>query len=211
MEITVYLLDTNDSFYKNNPRNAKYSELFKYFCIKQHTGCHFDDIQIEKGEYGKPILQNPSDLFFNISHTEGYSVCVVSEDNIGIDIEKIEMIDLDIAKKYFASAEYQYIMKGKHNNNQLNRFFEVWTMKECYLKLLGTGIYKELDSFSITSEQNHYSIVDSTAKMNRSFSCFHDIIFGKYALSVIMEASNNDNLIVELTDITNTFNTQCIL
>ena len=53
--------------------------------------------------------------------------------NVGIDIEKVEPIDLTIAKNYFAQAEYQYIMKDNNEQAQLNRFFEVWTLKECYM------------------------------------------------------------------------------
>lgn len=210
MKITVYVLDTSAFIYQKDKRNTRYSELFKYYCIREHTGCYFDDIQFSKEEYGKPVLQMPSGIHLNISHTDGFSVCVVSDKNVGIDIEKIEAIDLDIAKKYFALTEYQYIMNAQNSDVQFNRFFEVWTMKECYLKLLGIGMYKELDSFSITPGRESYNIVETEKNMSQSFSFFHNLVFEKYALSVILETTNQ-NLVVELLDITKRFNTEFIL
>ncbi|WP_057511659.1 4'-phosphopantetheinyl transferase family protein [Staphylococcus sp. NAM3COL9] len=210
MKITVYVLNTSAFIYQKDKRNTRYSELFKYYCIREHTGCYFDDIQFSKEEYGKPVLQMPSGIHLNISHTDGFSVCVVSDKNVGIDIEKIEAIDLDIAKKYFALTEYQYIMNAQNSDVQFNRFFEVWTMKECYLKLLGIGMYKELDSFSITPGRESYNIVETEKNMSQSFSFFHNLVFEKYALSVILETTNQ-NLVVELLDITKRFNTEFIL
>ena len=54
------------------------------------------------------------------------------------------------------------IQQRQDNNEQaqLNRFFEVWTLKECYIKMLGTGIYKALDSFSITPEGHTYKMIE---------------------------------------------------
>ncbi|MEK4562925.1 4'-phosphopantetheinyl transferase superfamily protein [Staphylococcus sp. FSL K6-3157] len=210
MKITVYVLDTCSFIYQNDKRNTRYSELFKYYCIREHTGHHFDDIQFSKEEYGKPVLHMPSGIHLNVSHTDGFSVCVVSDKNVGIDIEKIEAIDLDIAKKYFALTESQYIMNAQNSDVQFNRFFEVWTMKECYLKLLGIGMYKELDSFSITPGRESYNIVETGKDMSQIFSFFHNLVFEKYALSVILEATNQ-NLVVELLDITKRFNTEFIL
>lgn len=98
VEVTVYLLDTSDSIYQNKRRNAKYSELFKCFCVKAATGHEIDDIAFKTGDYGKPLLYRPYNRHLNISHTDGFSVCIVSDMNVGIDIEKVEPIDLTIAK-----------------------------------------------------------------------------------------------------------------
>lgn len=209
MEVTVYLLDTSDSIYQNKRCNAKYSELFKCFCVKAATGHEIDDIAFKTGDYGKPLLYRPYNKHLNISHTDGFSVCIVSDMNVGIDIEKVEPIDLTIAKNYFAQAEYQYIMKDNNEQAQLNRFFEVWTLKECYIKMLGTGIYKALDSFSITPEGHTYKMIELVNNQEQRLSSFHKLLFNQYALSIILETANQD-IKVNFTDITHTFNAECI-
>ncbi|MBO1919797.1 hypothetical protein J4710_02590 [Staphylococcus xylosus] len=56
----------------------------------------FEHIQFGENAHGKPILNSPKETHINVSHTDGCSVCVVSD--VGVDVEKIETIDLDIAK-----------------------------------------------------------------------------------------------------------------
>lgn len=209
MEVTVYILDTSDSIYQNKQRNAKYSEMFKCFCVNAATGHKINEIEFKKGDYGKPLLYRPYNKYLNISHTDGFSVCIVSDMNVGIDIEKVEPIDLTIAKNYFAQAEYQYIMNGCNDQEQLNRFFEVWTLKECYIKMLGTGIYKALDSFSITPEHQTYKMIELVNNQVQDLASFHRLLFKQYALSIILETANED-IKVNFTDITHTFNTECI-
>ena len=72
VEVTVYLLDTSDSIYQNKRCNAKYSELFKCFCVKAATGHEIDDIAFKTGDYGKPLLYRPYNKHLNISHTDGF-------------------------------------------------------------------------------------------------------------------------------------------
>lgn len=207
---TIYVLNTQGYDYQNLKRHPQYSKWFKYYCIRAHSGMQFEHIQFGENAHGKPILNSPKETHINVSHTDGCSVCVVSDTNVGVDVEKIETIDLDIAKKYFALLEYRYINDAQSSISRFNRFFEVWTMKECYLKLLGIGMYKALDSFSITPVQGRYQLVETEDEMMHRCSFFHDIVYGKYALSVILDIDNHD-LDVELLDITKNFNTEFIL
>ncbi|MDE9438650.1 4'-phosphopantetheinyl transferase superfamily protein [Staphylococcus xylosus] len=62
--------------------------------------------------------------------------------------------------------------------SRFNRFFEVWTMKECYLKLLGIGMYKALDSFSITPVQGRYQLVETEDEMMHRCSFFMILCMG---------------------------------
>lgn len=210
VKITIYVLNTQNFDYHNLKRHPKYSKWFKYYCVRAHTGMQFEHIQFDENTHGKPLLKLPKDIHINVSHTDGYSVCVVSDTNVGVDVEKIENIDLDIAQKYFALLEYRYITEAQSTISQFNRFFEVWTMKECYLKLLGMGMYKPLDSFSITPVQGRYQLIETEDEVIQRCSFFHEIFYGKYALSVILDVDNHD-LEVEMLDITKNFNTEFIL
>ncbi len=51
-------------------------------------------------------------------------------------------------------------------------------MKECYLKLLGIGMYKALDSFSITPVQGRYQLVETEDEMMHRCSFFMILCMG---------------------------------
>jgi hypothetical protein len=55
---------------------------------------------------------------------------------------------LRLAKRFFHPEEQDYLF-GATTNEQATRFFDIWTKKESYLKYQGTGIDRDLGSFSV--------------------------------------------------------------
>ncbi len=103
-----------------------------------------NEIAILKDTHGKPYIENRPDFHFNISNSYDLQIIAVSDTPIGVDVEKIRPVNQKAAKR-FCEDEYQYILK----QNSDYAFIEIWTKKEAYLKLLGTGIAGGLDSFSV--------------------------------------------------------------
>lgn len=96
--------------------------------------------------YGKPFLSN--NVYFNLSHSGEYTVLAVSDHLVGIDIEKHETIDFfEIAKISFHPDEIQLLTTAK---DTVSTFYSLWTLKESYIKYLGTGFSLESASFSIS-------------------------------------------------------------
>jgi len=106
------------------------------------------NIHFRSNTYGKPYLSGQSDFHFNISHSGSWVVMIWGEDAVGIDIEKVREIDIGVAERFFSSDEYMDIM-SKPKDEQREYFYELWTLKESYIKALGTGLSTPLDSFSI--------------------------------------------------------------
>lgn len=101
----------------------------------------------KKGKYGKVYLSNYPHIYFNLSHSKNIAVCVISDKEVGIDIENINYnIDLNIAKYYFYNSEYENIRKSK---NPQEEFFKYWVLKESYMKYTGLGFNLNLNSFEI--------------------------------------------------------------
>src|SRR5699024_6092340 len=91
-------------------------------------------IKLSKNEYGKPLLKNYPSYEFNISHSGDYVLCAVDNKPVGIDIEKIKYIDFEsLAKSFFTVNEFNYIV-NQNCKFPLNRFYEIWTLKESYIK-----------------------------------------------------------------------------
>ncbi len=96
--------------------------------------------------HGKPYLKYYSDVHFNLSHSQSYVACAVSDTPVGVDIEYIHNIDLNLAKQFFYGKEYDYIL---NNSNKNKAFFELWVLKESYMKMTGLGFRLALDEFCI--------------------------------------------------------------
>lgn len=124
------------------------------------------DWRFEKGEKDKPeILNPPLPLRFNLSHTKGLIICAVTlEDDIGCDVEDTTRSNdvLAIANRYFSATETKELF-SLPKEQQRNRFFDYWTLKESYIKALGLGLAIPLKDFS-------FNISDEPIEKNTTFT-----------------------------------------
>lgn len=133
----------SDKYLKLNDKKLSLGAeiLLKHALSK--IGIHDPLFSVEK--YGKPFLSNYPHIHFNISHSMDYVVCAVSDSPVGVDMEHIQGMDDDVAKHYFSGSEYEYILK----RNKKEAFFELWVLKESYMKMTGLGFHLALDEFAI--------------------------------------------------------------
>ena len=117
-----------------------------------------DEIMVAKN--GKPHFTRTR-MSFNISHSGNYVVIVVSDFNIGIDIQRMEKHNHLIAEKNFCANDCAYINENDNYEIQRQRFHEIWTIKEAYLKNIGIGLRKPLNSFEIDLSHGNPRIIDN--------------------------------------------------
>ena len=100
-------------------------------------------------------LHNNKDVcFFNISHSGDYVAVVVGDAPAGIDVEYKDDKLFKVTGRFFTSAENDYIVKDDVADDEKQcRFRDVWTMKEAFLKCVGTGINVSLKSFEGVVDQ----------------------------------------------------------
>ncbi len=95
------------------------------------------EIDIKVSPDGKPYLEgNP--VYFSISHSGNRVCCVVADTPVGIDVEQIRNISLNCAERICTKNELNYLYSGKNEEEQLYRFFVIWTRKEAFFKAVGT-------------------------------------------------------------------------
>ena len=101
---------------------------------------------------GKPHVAHPElevSPHINLSHTHGALLCGLSFDGeLGVDIENSSReVDLEkLALRCFTSHERDWIEEAP---TPRDGFFRAWTLKEAYLKAIGTGIRTPLQSIAI--------------------------------------------------------------
>ena len=106
------------------------------------------DLVFRRTDFGKPYLTGYPSFQYNIAHTRDALVVGISQEAVGIDIEKVRPADLRIAKRFFTPHEVAWIVAEEQAVDA--RFYEIWTKKEAYLKWLGKGLCIPLSSFDVT-------------------------------------------------------------
>ena len=125
--------------------------------------------EVEAPPMKKPRLKDTPDFHFNLSHCGQWAVIAYDSAPVGIDVEQIvwDSGKEKIVCRFFAEDEQEYVFDGGEQSSA-ERFFQIWTAKESYLKYLGTGLLKSLTSFSvlqITTPQKHHYLLDGGYSM----------------------------------------------
>ena len=139
-----------------------------------------EKIKVLKTKEGKPYIEGFPDYHISISHCDGIIAFASDSSPIGIDIEgKRRKFEL-ISKRFFTPHEYKKIIDSKMPEDE---FLMVWTRKEAYVKLTGTGLKTPLDSFDV------YDTSPETCTYNtREYISLRT--GGKYICSVAYNTSN---------------------
>lgn len=98
------------------------------------------DWRFTLGGRGKPVIAGPpgsAPLWFNLSHTDGTSMCAVTGagPDIGIDVEQIARGDnaLDVAEQFYSAAEVNalHMLPASERGEA---FMRLWALKESLAK-----------------------------------------------------------------------------
>lgn len=111
------------------------------------------EFEVVKDPGGKPRIAGQDRFYYNLSHSGNRVVIAWGDSPVGVDVQQMHMDSgrEDLAMRFFTEHEQTYIFDSPDNRSE--RFFRVWTGKESYLKYLGTGLRKSLNSFSIFSAE----------------------------------------------------------
>jgi 4'-phosphopantetheinyl transferase len=128
------------------------AHALKRSLLSRYLSCGPDELSFEVGEYGRPELRGSTGLRFNLTHTQGLVACVIHDErDCGVDAEwRGRTPNLPaLTKRCFVPAEAEGI---DAQPDPLRRFFELWTLKESYIKARGMGMTLPLRGFWFTGE-----------------------------------------------------------
>jgi 4'-phosphopantetheinyl transferase len=114
----------------------------------EKEGISYRDASFGEGINGKPFLRG-HDLFFSLTHTGELAVCVLSDCEVGADIEQLSRFDradgarLDrIARRIMTEEEGRLWRKDPTGEALVH----MWTKKESCAKYTGAGLACDLAS-----------------------------------------------------------------
>jgi len=106
-------------------------------------------------EFGKPFVEPPCALRFNVSNSLGLVVCLVGQrGEVGVDIEprtRAESI-VEVAPRMFSALELAQLDQLREDQRP-GRCLQLWTLKEAYIKARGMGLALPLDKFSFVFDE----------------------------------------------------------
>lgn len=102
--------------------------------ISKLSGKDIKDIEFSYTKNGKPYLKDNENIHFSISHSKDYVSVALSDNPIGIDIERIRPVTLSFAKRVLNEDEFQAFINAADKDSE---FIKFWTRKEAVIKLHG--------------------------------------------------------------------------
>jgi 4'-phosphopantetheinyl transferase len=100
---------------------------------------------------GKPFADPQLDLpplSFNLSHTHGLVACAIAAgSDVGVDVESVDRAtEPGIERQYFSETEKTDLRNSVSPVQLSQRFCELWTLKEAYIKAIGEGLSHPLNT-----------------------------------------------------------------
>lgn len=133
--------------------------------------------------------------FFSISHSNPYSLILLAENTVGVDIENINRINNVIKKHLFSIKEREYIKNEED-------FIKLWTIKE--------ASYKALDLNNYFNFKEEIRIINNKCKYLKNELFYKSFHFENFYISIaskvdfdfdstFISKENLDNLLVNIT------------
>jgi 4'-phosphopantetheinyl transferase len=130
--------------YKNE--SQRINEIISYTLPKielaKRLKINAKDINIVRDINKRPCYKDYTNYHYSISHSGNYVAFVLSEKNVGLDIEERQFRDMK-------ALEYVATESEINDCQDYDDKFALWTFKEAYSKYIGKGISRELKKISL--------------------------------------------------------------
>ncbi len=132
----------------------------------------------------KPYLKDYP-YYFNISHSGDKIILAISDQEVGVDIELIKKRRL--SQNLVSMEEMSYFLQISDDDYE-SSVIKLWTIKEAFLKYLGTGITKLLKDVTID---------DISVKLNDISARYKTFKCDNYYISVVSPQEDSYELKIE--------------
>ncbi len=137
--------------FETDRKLSLYAALLARFSLSTLSGLSPFELVFGSDARQKPILLSLNNFHFNLSHTQSFVLCGISNDDaIGVDVEKITTAPIKVMKQVFHPEEILYVESAPAFERD-QRFYMIWTRKEAYTKQLGTGLSGVLSAYNTLS------------------------------------------------------------
>lgn len=162
----LYIKTLTDNSYK-----AQHGEGISLLLsgVSRERGLTLRAENISADSFGKPFFGEYPDIHFSISHCDGLVGCLISDNECGIDCERIRPARYKVARRVFSNEEFNMFEQLEGRDRDIF-FTSLWTLKEAYSKARGRGL-------AVVKEACFHGDGDGQV-----MSCFPELEFRQYRL-----------------------------
>lgn len=138
--------------FERDQRRHRVARALVRTVLSRYAAVRPEDWVFSAGTHGRPQISVPQGaptLEFNLSHSADLvMLAVTSGRTLGVDTESIgaRAAEIDGLDRYFAVEESAALLALPPQERR-RRFFELWTLKESYIKARGMGLSIPLNAF----------------------------------------------------------------
>jgi 4'-phosphopantetheinyl transferase len=128
--------------------------------LSHYAEIHPADWRFKTTTHGKPKIFAPrgySSLRFNLTHSDSLIICLITRaGEVGVDAEEISRrVNIDEVIRHFFAPSEQAELTVLTPTKRIKRFFEIWVLKEAYLKGRGRGLTISPERVPIQFDAKH--------------------------------------------------------
>lgn len=148
-----------------------------------------EPLEISRGEGGKPRIAGGPE--FSLSHSGERVLCALSDRAVGADIQQLRPYKPALVRRFFTAEEGAWLEEQRERDLA---FSLLWSLKESYVKLLGSGIAGvHLDSFTVRV------LSDGRARIDGSNAKLWYAVCDGYVMAVCSDAYAAPETVKELS------------
>ncbi|MBR5774131.1 MAG: 4'-phosphopantetheinyl transferase superfamily protein [Clostridia bacterium] len=139
------------------------------------NGYKIGEYELAVADNGKPYFKNLL-LHFSLSHTAGAVACTVSQSETGVDVQRKREDYRRVIRRVCCENEIELISSSQ---NPTDTFTALWSLKESYVKCIGTSVFDSVSDYDFSSVAGlgsgelygyHFSVLDIGESMLASCS-----------------------------------------
>jgi len=167
-------------------------------------------IQLCRTDRGRPYVKDHPEVHLNISHAGKYTILAAQTSQndafmIGTDIMPLKDSRIDrtenffrLMNRQFTDSEWKVIKGFESEEEQLASFYRHWSLKESYVKAVGTGLNIDLRTINFkinTAFSKDLEIIrDTKVEVNGVLEnwSFEEMLYDNHAISVALNHHQDD-------------------
>lgn len=186
-----------DQYHSHAARIFLISRVLVKTVLADKLGISPHQVNIQLHPNGKPFVQGSKAVYFNLTHSADVIILAVTEEGeIGVDIEQVDReFEWMRVDSVLAPIEIEWIKENEltDSSSVFQRFFQIWTLKEAYIKCTGEGMSRHLKKLNVHVLPEHIQFLDLTNDAQKteeyyfqSYVYDHNFIF-----SICLQQSHN--------------------
>jgi len=186
-----------DQYHPKAARLFLISRVLVKTVLADKLGISPHQVNIQLHPNGKPFVQGSKAVYFNLTHSADVIILAVTEEGeIGVDIEKVDReFEWMRVDSVLDLSEIEWIKEKEltDSSSVFQRFFQIWTLKESYIKCTGEGMSRHLKKLNFHVLPEHIQFLDSTNDAQKTGEYYFEsyIYESNFIFSICLQQSHN--------------------